>query len=823
MVILRRYSLAVFAVGLGVLITLASTPPSAASAQQLGICGRTQQIQDGILAAIAGVDDCALVTDTHLAGISLLSLSSKGITELKLGDFIGLSSVWGLFLDYNELAILPDRVFDGLSSVTTLTLNNNGLANLPAGIFDPLVKVGTLNINDNELNELPKRFTDNPPQTLRFFNVSDNPISALPAGFLGRLAPGFTLLNLAGITLTEEDFDTIINDFTSLETLHLTDTGLDAARLTALLQNAGLGLTRLYVGSNDLREWLTEGTPSDEIEAAKEALAKFSFLELDLSNTGLDAKRSEIILRALEPADLFDLNLSNNQLVQFPVERLPEFKGLLSLRLARSGINSNAAQQIVEKVREELQLLDLSLNAIATVPEKGFGRLNGLTRLFLGGNDLKELPLDSFQRLTNLRRLELHNNKLTSIDPSVFNDLTSLQNLYLHGNPNCDGLTRDDFGHLTALRVLWLPDRPCVLSEPSVLHIEPAITSVTLRAGEQVRLAVDVYGVQDILDNRLADDAEDVRVSWSDGGRGGTFAATSTSEMAQDSGPGDREVVYQAPDSPGTYNITAAIAQLEGCYGSEEIGDSDEMANARCTAEFEITVRRPSSVASETVAPINPSGPIPSSITDSGGFAFSVFTPEEGGEFIGEGFEISAGPGAVPNGEIIGLAMANAGEALNIGQTHQRYTLLGDAYAIGVVDASGESVSTYRLNTFAEACVPLPDALRSNIADVSLTAINGDGTLTILSSSVKLASDGTDVCGRVSSLPTVVAVGAEGAPADFPTPSVETEIQTPETGGYAPTFFAVLLVLVFGLAMAAIGSPMGRHKSARALVGGRED
>ena len=443
--------------------------------------------------------------------------------------------------------------------------------------------------------------------------------------------------------------------------------------------------------------------------------------------------------------------------------------------------------------------------------------------MYLGGNDITYIYADSFKGLTKLIELQLHFNKLKSIDPSVFNGLTRLLYLYLHGNPNCDGLTRDDFGHLTTLIVLWLPDQPCVIAEPSVLRIEPSITSVTLQAGEQIRLAVDVYGIQDIPDNRLADDAEDVRVSWSDGGNGGTFTATSTSETAQDSQPGDREVVYQAPGSPGTYKITAAIAQLEGCYGSEEIGDSDEMANARCTAEFEITVRRPASVASETVAPINPSGPIPASLTNSDGMAFSVFTPEEGGEFIGEGYGISAGPGTVPNGEIIGIAMANAGATSNIGQTHQRYTLLGDSYAIGVVDADGQTVSAYRLDTFAEACVPLPDALRSDIADVSLTAINGDGTLTVLTSNIKLTSGGIDVCGRISSLPTVVAVGAEGAPADFPTPSVETEIQTPETGGYAPTLFSALLVLVFSLAMAATGSPMGRHKSARALVGDRND
>ncbi len=39
----------------------------------LGICGRTQQIEDAILAAISGVDDCAAVTDANLAAITSFS------------------------------------------------------------------------------------------------------------------------------------------------------------------------------------------------------------------------------------------------------------------------------------------------------------------------------------------------------------------------------------------------------------------------------------------------------------------------------------------------------------------------------------------------------------------------------------------------------------------------------------------------------------------------------------------------------------------------------------------------------------------------------
>ena len=59
-----------------------------------GICGRTQQVRDAIVAIISGATDCADVTDAHLAAITgTLDLSRKGITALAAGDFDGLTAL----------------------------------------------------------------------------------------------------------------------------------------------------------------------------------------------------------------------------------------------------------------------------------------------------------------------------------------------------------------------------------------------------------------------------------------------------------------------------------------------------------------------------------------------------------------------------------------------------------------------------------------------------------------------------------------------------------------------------------------------------------
>ena len=58
-----------------------------------GICDRTEQVRDAILDQLPDISDCALVTGTDLRSITRLSLSEKGITTLKSGDFSGLSNL----------------------------------------------------------------------------------------------------------------------------------------------------------------------------------------------------------------------------------------------------------------------------------------------------------------------------------------------------------------------------------------------------------------------------------------------------------------------------------------------------------------------------------------------------------------------------------------------------------------------------------------------------------------------------------------------------------------------------------------------------------
>ena len=152
------------------LVVTRETPPP------LGICGRTEQVRERIVAAVFGVTECADVTAEHLEQISVIfDFSRSGITALQADDFAGLSSLTTLFLQDNELTVLPEGVFSGLSSLNGLLLNNNDLSSLPPGMFSGLSALGFLDLSRNAVDPLPL--------TVSLEKVGENSFRAVaPAG-----------------------------------------------------------------------------------------------------------------------------------------------------------------------------------------------------------------------------------------------------------------------------------------------------------------------------------------------------------------------------------------------------------------------------------------------------------------------------------------------------------------------------------------------------------------------------------------------------------------------------------------------------------------
>ena len=86
-----------------------------------GICGRTQQVQDGIVAAVSGADACNEVTVADLAAVAELRLDDDSITALKAGDFAGLTGLTVLDLRDNQFDALPPNCSPSLPIWTNST------------------------------------------------------------------------------------------------------------------------------------------------------------------------------------------------------------------------------------------------------------------------------------------------------------------------------------------------------------------------------------------------------------------------------------------------------------------------------------------------------------------------------------------------------------------------------------------------------------------------------------------------------------------------------------------------------------------------------
>ena len=232
-------------------------------------------------------------------------------------------------------------------------------------------------------------------------------------------------------------------------------------------------------------------------------------------------------------------------------------------------------------------------------------------------------------------------------------------------------------------------------------------------------------------------------------------------------------------------------------------GDDDGLDDG-CTAEFEVTVRRAAATPEPTVAPMNPAGEIPIFITDYDSNLYQVFTPEEGGNFEGDGVTVSADPGAVPNLEIIGVRAEVGDEASNVGQTKDRVTLAGNYYSIYAVDDSGRPLNGYLLDDPVTVCMPVPPRLASNISQLAMVSERADGTFAILSSNVRLSSDsGVMICGALSELSARLAVGQLESPSALPTATPTPPVEEPDTGGNAPPVStpALILLIILGSAL----------------------
>ena len=734
----------------------------------------TQKIVDAVLELTPNVTECEDIEAEHLAAITSLDLTGRGILTLTADDFSGMSGLTTLNLNGNLLAYLPRDAFDGLSNLRTLNLNHNRLTYLPEGIFDGLRGLVTLNLNDNRLDTLPSH---------AFAGLS---------GIAARNSRGKSAsVPLASVTAENEAVTEVFNGRSGLATSNLGSNLLASMSVSATSRDGSVA--GMFDGGS--------GLAVQDVNVSRLASMPAPAISGDVSVKGLIA-----------------LDIATDETVRGIFKRMSSFTAL-SLDSGRDGVVVQPAAPAT-RGDETVQIVDDP---------------TGLTTLNLNNNMLTSLPANAFNGLSDLRELHIRNNQLTELPANLFRGLRSLIILRIDGNPRLvnpqpsyfrgQGLTRlttSYFGTspasaqqlasyrtgLPAIRHLRLNARTSRVREfyVRIQRIEPDVEAVVLNAGDKIRLKLKVFGRQGVQDDSLADDVSEERVAFqwssSDDSVEDGFTESTSYKSRRNQTADDRTVLYTAPDVPGEYTVTAKLDQGQ-CVGSEE----------ECSATIKVIVNRNIAILpTPTPIPCQISGTIPSVLTDSRGNQYSVFTPAQGGNFNNgdRTAEITAPINSVQGCEYIGIRMDGNGMAADMNVSMHRYTLAGQIYSVTAVDSSGTGISDYEFDLPARVCVPLPPSLRGGITDISLIKLNRQdvaGSMTVLNSKIVIMSNGDPrVCGLLPQLPAEVAAGNRGAP---PTPETLMLSPTPEapiTGAAPIPYSWVLLIAVLGAGVIMLGA-----------------
>ena len=424
------------------------------------VCDRTQQVRDEIVRQ-APVDDCAMVTAEHLAGISgNISLSNKGITTLKAGDFQGLT-LSHLYLFSNQLTTLPANVFNGLTISGELNLSNNQLTTLPAGMFDGLT-ITNLYLQANQLTTLPAGIFSG--LTISGgLNLQSNPGTSFdltvelepadnPNEFRLKLALGIPRaltipITVSGGTASPAEASLTAGATTS-DTFTVTRSGSSATTVSIgelpALPGGYVGL-ELKKGdplvlivpvcdrTQQVQDEIVRQAPVDDCSLVTAVHVAGISGNMNLFNKGITTLKAG----DFQGLTLSFLALNSNDLTTL---QAGVFSGLTISGGLSSGLDlgSNDLTNLPADVFSGLTINgDLSLygNDLTTLPAGIFSGLNLSGNLNLSRNDLTTLPAGIFSGLNLSGSLNLSRNDLTTLPAGIFSGLNLSGSLSLQRNP----------------------------------------------------------------------------------------------------------------------------------------------------------------------------------------------------------------------------------------------------------------------------------------------------------------------------------------------------------------------------------------------------
>lgn len=740
-------------------------------------------------------------------GANALTTTTDGQT------YTGPTALSNLFLHDNEISTIHSDAFKGLN-LWTLRLDGNNVASLPSGVFHEMPRIADLRLYDNQLTQIQPGTFEN-QTNLRNLYLNGNRLQLIDANTFQNLAR-LAYLQLDGNQISEIHADAFSNS-PQLRVLLLHGNRLTQLPPTIFRETPNLNL--LWIYNNQLSE--------------------------------IDAR----VFQGL--ASVTDLRLSGNVIQEIQPRAFHGMDSLNHLALYRNRL-TQIGPDIFNGLSRPTRLW-LHGNAIHTVHPNAFQGMTNLDQLLLHGNRLQSLPHGVFRGL-DLDMLWLHSNlgapfqlpiRAESATPgkafiaaphgAVFD--IDIRIGAVHANPTINGspftVTTLSAGTSKSrtfdlnpasgeqpnisVGLSSAPTTTCYRSPcfrgfryvpgpypptgfedilPVISRIEPQIVTATVVTGQQIRLTTNVFNMQDTSANTRYDlqtgpfARSQPLLRWSVGIGDGELTRTDA----------PRNVVYTAPDTPRTVIITSEALPYGVCQGHH----AKPADLTDCIATFTIRVVAPGMTESpEDDQPRNPSGQIPTSLSDDAGVAYEVATPEGGGRFQDENCEtcptVTIPIGAVPDLTLIGIRAATdettspdlgANDQLVISSKHTRVT---------AIDRQGASLTSYTLNRPMQVCVPLPPEFRSRLDVLAIYEFADlPSANRLLASTVYTRNGRMTICGETDRLPTTIAPARRGALETAETPPLIQD-DLPETGGRAPNSIVALVAVMIGILLMAVG------------------
>ncbi|XP_007885202.1 transforming growth factor beta activator LRRC33 [Callorhinchus milii] len=322
----------------------------------------------------------------------------SNITSVDLWDeaiSINSSALDVLDMSRNSFRYLPYGFFEGMTSLSTLNLNQNCLKKFALTEADPLNFLQTIDLSQNQLTHID--FGENGMEKLNLLNLSSNRLELVPSHLFAQM-PQITTVDLSRNNIF------ICTDPVEKETRFLNRSCVVLAYIKSLrylyLSNCGL---------TSLPAHVFNGSPITHLDLSYNTAIQFhtetfqdvarSLQFLSLRNTSLTSCQLNSVLSYF--SNLQNLDLSENAIVSLP----PILKNLA------------------------LKMLDLRKNQLTTLPHDVLQRLlNSLQIVFLSGNSFDCCKLNWWSSLINAKSLIIADG--SAITCNISSKLESVDRIY---------------------------------------------------------------------------------------------------------------------------------------------------------------------------------------------------------------------------------------------------------------------------------------------------------------------------------------------------------------------------------------------------------